>query len=163
MLFHSVVFQALQKKEADNILLVPEAQNFTAFDGFMWLARLSKWIPLQVTIDANKTLQLKHLKNFAESNPSVLDSGKLHWYAVAPPSIAVKGKSFKFAEAEHLDWAKENVVQHVIPFARLGDDLSDYCIEDRLVLRRMAVDCLSTAARIGVTGSRSKGDSERAS
>ena len=76
------------------------------------------------------------LKEFADNFPGLLNNDELYWYGVVLPSDGFRTTLYSFdtKDKNSYDWAKENVVQYVIPFPRQSDSLSEYDTKDQDVL-----------------------------
>lgn len=116
-------------------MIIPKAKNHPAFDAFLYNG--TRWLLLQVTINKKKVLNPKLLRNFALKFPNLLDNGKLNWYGIVPPSEGLRTNDFGMASDEHQEWAKSNVIQHVIPFPRKEDTLHMYSPEDQAAFLSM--------------------------
>ena len=76
------------------------------------------------------------LKEFADTFPSLLQDGKLHWYGIVLPSDGLRTTQFSLEKKDQACyiWAKNNVIQHVIPFPRQVDSLCGYSHADQDML-----------------------------
>ncbi|KAI9324900.1 hypothetical protein BDR26DRAFT_234267 [Obelidium mucronatum] len=122
----------LKKVPRKPTVLLPKARNYKAFDGFLYNG--DRWFVLQVTINEAKTLKPRLLREFAQKFPNLLINGELHWYGIVLPSIGLRTTQFSMENDKDYTWAKENVVQHVIPFPRQTDSLSNYSRTNQSVL-----------------------------
>ncbi len=112
----------LKSKPQSPLVIVPKSLNYPAFDGFLYDG--SKWCPIQVTIDSKKQLKPDLLRSFWDKHQNNLGVSNLEIYVIAPPSDAIREK-YTFENKNHkednIKWAREKVVQKVIPFPRPDD------------------------------------------
>ena len=132
--------QLLKQPPNGGLLLLPKSRNYPAFDGFLGID--SRWYPLQVTINAKKTLKPHLLSAFCTSYPNFLVGGRFSWFGVVPPAQARRRRKFPFLNSSE-DLPPESVDQFVIPFPRPDDPAQDYSEADSAVLVKMKRDMFS--------------------
>jgi hypothetical protein len=134
----------LKTKPRNPTVVIPKSLNYKAFDGFLYNGEY--WFPLQISINTSKSLKPWLLKEFADTFPTLLRDGKLYWYAVVLPSEGFKTAQYSMNKKDKdcHKWAKESVVQHVIPFPRQVDSLSEYsdAEQDILSLKSQIYECV---------------------
>jgi hypothetical protein len=113
----------LRTRPANPCMLIPKSAAHPAFDGYLWNG--TKWHPLQVAVNEEKPPRPHLLRAFFVRHPPLRVDGKLEWYLVCPPSLALRAGPFAYehdaGHAEDEDWAHRNVRQFVIPFPRPDD------------------------------------------
>jgi len=136
------------KKLTRHTLIIPHLKNYAIFDAYLWTGDDQRgWICLQITMDDDKRLVLKKLKEFFKDHPKVLREKRIQknkkgeitkeekikviqWCVVCPASFTRTEKnhprskfsydgSKTFKETE--DFGKINIEQNIIPFPLLGD------------------------------------------
>ena len=135
----------LHTRPANPCMLIPKSATHPAFDGYLW--NCAKWYPLQVTVNEQKHPRSHLLKAFFDTHPSLRVNGKLEWYLVCPPSLALRADKFTFEHdpnhAKDRNWAHSNVEQFVIPFPRPDDAPQGYSDEHVRFLSQMKSEIFS--------------------
>jgi len=143
------VYRELQAPQTglQPVLVIPQSQIFKAFDAFLWVPAMTKWYPLQATINDEKELKPDLLKEFYDKCSSHLGhpAGTLEWYGVVPPHVArPRTNRFSFRTSDtNLEWARKNVKQMLIPIMRPFDALQLYTKSEQAVLCKMLEELLS--------------------
>jgi hypothetical protein len=134
------MFQVLKTDPKNPTVVIPKSENYKSFDGFLYNGE--HWFPLQISINTTKSLEPCLLKEFADTFPTLLRDGKLYWYAVVLPSKGFRTAQYSMnkKDEECRKWAKGSVVQHVIPFPRQVDSLSEYSDAEKEILLGLKKD-----------------------